>query len=697
MRYKVLVEGPVLTQSGYGEHSRLVLRTLRDREDILDIYVSPLNWGATGWILGDSEQRKWIDELLQKQIPSENPQDFFDIHIHIGIPHEFTRKGKFCTHVTAGIETTKVSKAWIAKTHEMDRVVVPSEFAKWGFENTKHPFDVDDGSVRNVGCGAPVKCVNYPHRTLEVDKDFQIDLETDFNYLIVAQWSVRKNLEQTITMFVDEFKNENVGLVIKTNQAKNSIIDREQTKQRLNALLSKYDKDKLKCKIYLLHGSLSLPEMNALYSHPKIKAIISATHGEGFGLPLFEASYNELPVIAPGWSGHLDFLYGPLKGKNGKIRKKPLFARVDYILAPVQKEAVWENIIIKNSMWCFPNVNDFKKKLRAVKNNHGMYKSWAKILKKEILQNNSEEETRKKMFSAMLPDNITTAPDFIFVSDMFAAQYAGGAELSLQTIMENSPSKHVGAVNSELLNKDIVDQHKNLKWVFGNVANLKSEIIEYVISSGIEYSFIEFDYKFCKHRNPVLYDMVEGEPCNYAETDKGKLMTKFANSAASMFFMSENQMKIHQQSLPELRKDNAHVLSSLFTQGFFDYVDQVKEKYKNKKKTKWLVMGSNSWVKGVQESKDWCEEQGLEYEVIQGLSPEEFIDKLAQAKGLCFKPSGLDTCPRLVIEAKLLGCELSLNENVQHSGEKWFSGDEQTMKSYLLNRPSFFWEHAFEK
>ena len=108
-------------------------------------------------------------------------------------------------------------------------------------------------------------------------------------------------------------------------------------------------------------------------------------------------------------------------------------------------------------------------------------------------------------------------------------------------------------------------------------------------------------------------------------------------------------------------------------------------------------MGSNSWVKGVQESKDWCEENNLEYEVVEGLSPEQFLDKLAQAKGLCFKPSGLDTCPRLVIEAKLLGCELSLNENVQHKDEEWFKGDGSGIKPFLSGRPKFFWENAFEK
>ena len=98
----------------------------------------------------------------------------------------------------------------------------------------------------------------------------------------------------------------------------------------------------------------------------------------------------------------------------------------------------------------------------------------------------------------------------------------------------------------------------------------------------------------------------------------------------------------------------------------------------------------------VQESEDWCKENNLEYEVVSGLTPEKFLEKLAQAKGLCFKPAGLDTCPRLVIEAKLLGCELSLNDNVQHSNEEWFTGTNEQMIEYLKTRTESFWESAFE-
>ena len=175
MKYKVLVEGPALTQSGYGEHTRLVLRALRMREDILDIYLSPLNWGTTSWLLGDSEERKWMDGLINK-LSAFSGEESMDIHIRVGIPNEFERRAPYAVVVTAGIETTKVSPSWIQKSHEMNKLVVPSSFAKWSFENTKYEAQDGSGNTIQVGCGAKVDVVNYPVKPLDKDPNFEIDL-----------------------------------------------------------------------------------------------------------------------------------------------------------------------------------------------------------------------------------------------------------------------------------------------------------------------------------------------------------------------------------------------------------------------------------------------------------------------------------------------------------------------------------------
>ena len=158
--------------------------------------------------------------------------------------------------------------------------------------------------------------------------------------------------------------------------------------------------------------------------------------------------------------------------------------------------------------------------------------------------------------------------------------------------------------------------------------------------------------------------------------------------------MSEKQREIYLNSI-DVDPDKLKVLSSMFGKEFFQIIDHLKNETKGSRNNSWIVLGSNSWVKGAQESEEWCKENNLDYEVLWGLDPAEFLKKLSVAKGVCFKPAGLDTCPRFIIEAKLLGCKMELNENVQHCDEEWFNKDHDGIVEYLKSRPQYFWENAF--
>ena len=140
--------------------------------------------------------------------------------------------------------------------------------------------------------------------------------------------------------------------------------------------------------------------MAGLYTHPKVKALVSATHGEGFGLPLFEAAYNSLPVIATDWSGHLDFLYMPQKQKNGKTKNKHMFSKISYTLAPINQEAVWDGVLTKESMWAYPEEGSIKMALEDMYKDHGRFKKRAKTLQKWVLKEFSQEKVYNKYIEA---------------------------------------------------------------------------------------------------------------------------------------------------------------------------------------------------------------------------------------------------------------------------------------------------------
>jgi len=393
---KIVISGPILSRSGYGEMARFALRSLRTKQDEYDIYLIPTSWGNTGNLFELSEEKKEIESLIHKtqhylQLTKNQPN--FDVSIQVTIPNEWKKLAQFNIGYTAGIETNLISPAWLQPSQQMDKIIVISEHAKSGFLNSI--FGDDNGNQYKVT--TPVEVCHFPVRDYE-DVNLNLDLKHDFNYLTVCQWSPRKNVEQTIINFIEEFKNEEVGLILKVNTANDSMLDKDFTENRLKQLLNKY-KNK-KCSVYLLHGHLSEAEMQSLYKHPKIKAIVSSTHGEGFGFPLFEAAYHELPIIATDWSGHLDFLC--MKDEDGAEKK--MFAKVDFELKPIAQEHVWQGVLEAGSSWAYPINSQLKNKMREVYKDYSRFKSWAKKLNVWIRSEFTEEKIYGKFLSHIKQD-----------------------------------------------------------------------------------------------------------------------------------------------------------------------------------------------------------------------------------------------------------------------------------------------------
>jgi len=395
---KVLVKAPALSMSGYGEQARFLLRSIKDRPDI-DLFLVDIPWGKSNKISTFNEESSWLKNLIGRTAVhhEKNKSPDYDISIQVTIPNEWEKAAPVNIGVTAGIETTRVAPVWIEKGNLVDQIITISQFSKYSYANTNYTVTNDQtGQIVNKSfhCTTPIEVVHYPVRQTDV-KEINLNLTTDFNFLVNAQWSPRKNLENTISWFIEEFIDQEVGLILKVNIVNNSMIDYRETEMRIKNISKNYPQKK--CKIYLLHGDLTAEEMNSLYFHNKIKALISLAHGEGFGLPIFEAAYNGLPVIAPDWSGHIDYLYIPVKDKKGKIKNKPYYSKVDYDIAPVQKEVVWKNVLVEDSMWCYPKQGSYKMRLREVYKDYGRFKSQAEKLKKHICNNFTSEKQYKKV------------------------------------------------------------------------------------------------------------------------------------------------------------------------------------------------------------------------------------------------------------------------------------------------------------
>ncbi len=409
----VLVTAPVATRSGYGSHSRDICRSLISM-DKYNVKIFPVRWGTTPQnALNDADPNDKV--IIDRLMVDTNLEKQPDVHIHIVIPNEFQPVAKYNIGITAGIETTACPPEWIEGMNRMDLNIVPSKFTKETLENMS--FDrVDEQSKEKIGelkVNKPIEVLfegtdtNIFKKTKVFSKELTdkfSKIKEDFCFLFVGHWlqgdlgNDRKDLGMLVKTFLETFKNvkNSPALLMKSSGATFSLIDKREMLVKIEDIKKTVDA-KVLPNIYLLHGDLTDDEMNELYNHPKVKSHVTFTHGEGFGRPLLEASISQKPVIAPNWSGHVDFLTKNLSVLLGGSMKK------------VSKQSFQKGIYVKDSYWFTVNYQMASKVLKNVFQN---YKRFALNASKQGTINKSRFSLNKmtEIFEKILDDNVPEFP-----------------------------------------------------------------------------------------------------------------------------------------------------------------------------------------------------------------------------------------------------------------------------------------------
>jgi hypothetical protein len=287
----------------------------------------------------------------------------------------------------------------------------------------------------------------------------------------------------------------------------------------------------------------------------------------------------------------------------------------------------------------------------------------------------------------------------VFVADMFVKDYPGGAEQTTEAIASKCPVKSF-RVHSQSLTVDMLEKYSDKYWIFGNFTQCDVAALAHLAQSNIKYSIIEYDYKYCMYRSEVMHQKQTGHPCDCILRPHGILVEKFYSKAEHIFWMSEKQKDHFLSRMPALifAPEGKHIVQgSVFLDETLDQLLALKKVHEasvGKLPIKiWAVQGSQNWIKGTQETIKWCTEKRLPVKVLANMGYEQFLKELATCDGLVFQPLDLDTCPRVVIEAKIMGCDLELNDNVQHKNEAWFAGSPEEIVGYLRTRGDHFWTH----
>ena len=401
-----VLQGPVASRSGYGDHTFQIATALINWGKF-DVKIIPMRWGVCPNTMLDDENAPMVKEIKSRIVTQLTTQP--ELFIQVSIPNEFKPIGKYNIGVTAGIESTVPKAEWIEGLNRMNLNVVPSNFSKEVFIKAAYEKRHDNGQTEKVTLNKPMEIAFEGVDTSIYKKtdepspeiDSAIDaIPEDFCFLMVGHWlqgdigADRKDIGMLVKVFSEVFKNKKKkpALVLKTSGATFSKMDKTDILKKLNDIRSPLVGDLPN--VYLVHGELTPQELNRLYNHPKVKAHVSFTHGEGFGRPLLEATLSGKPLLTTGWSGHTDFL--PVELSN----------LLPGVLANVPPSAC-NDWLIKESQWFVANYSVAAQKLED------MYENYIKYIPnaEKLRQQNSEKftlEAGNKVFIDILEKNLPT-------------------------------------------------------------------------------------------------------------------------------------------------------------------------------------------------------------------------------------------------------------------------------------------------
>jgi len=376
MKNTFYISCPIDTYSGYGSRSRDLVKAII-KSDKYEVKIIPQRWGNTAWGYIKDHFEKWgfLEQYFLQ--PSDNKQP--DIWAQITVPNEFQPVGKFNIGITAGMETTGVHHSWVEGVNRMNLTLVPSEHSKTSFLNSTFQQQNQQGQiVGELKVNKPIEVlfegVDLESFTAKKTTDFDLSqIKEPFAYLCVGHWlpgdfgEDRKNISYTIKAFLEVFKNKKKApaLILKTPVGNSSYMGRDEVVKRIEQIKASVNSKNLPS-IYLLNGDLSEQQLNNLYNHPKVRAFVMFTKGEGFGRPLLEFSLTKKPILTTNWSGHIDFL------------KKEFCCLVDGELQNVHHSAAQKDMILQETKWFKPNDGQVGFFLKDVYENYKNYQELAK-------------------------------------------------------------------------------------------------------------------------------------------------------------------------------------------------------------------------------------------------------------------------------------------------------------------------------
>lgn len=191
-------------------------------------------------------------------------------------------------------ETDRLPEDWVRNLNELTEVWVPSSFNKETFAN----------------CGVKEERIHIVPGAIDGDKynplrakPYSLPKARRYKILSIFDWSIRKGWDVLLKAYLETFTDEDdVTLVLKVSKINEPSA---QVNQIVEQMIKNYS-IKRPAHMMIIDSRMTEEEMIGLYVACDV--FVLPTRGEGWGRPFMEAMALEIPVIATGWSGHLEFM-----------------------------------------------------------------------------------------------------------------------------------------------------------------------------------------------------------------------------------------------------------------------------------------------------------------------------------------------------------------------------------------------------
>ena len=253
----------------------------------------------------------------------------------------------------------------------------------------------------------------------------------------------------------------------------------------------------------------------------------------------------------------------------------------------------------------------------------------------------------------------------VFVSDFFADQVLGGAEIYDAVLIRELEKKALKVVKFN--SKDFTRAYYNfyLKhdfyFLFSNFTALDKNLIKHIQAHKNTYSIVEHDHKYDANRNPGIYN-------NDFKVPAHLIINKlFYQNAKNLFCQSKFHEDIINKNLS--LQNTINLSCSLWDE---EQLKIIRKNLTNQKNTN-LVLKDPNPIKGYKQAELYCKEKSIEFTSLKKTDYSDYIANLSRAERFIFFPQTPESFCRVVLEARMLNCSVITNKLNGCTHESWFA------------------------